>query len=107
MWIVRIDDGRVEILPISARRHAIFGPAYAAVRGFPEAKASAAYASRIKDWGLSIRTSRNGESSRSARPGSAAPGIDRAGQCEAIIDRLPDALTIKLCKMVVQGRRPW
>ncbi len=113
IWIIGIDDGRIETLPISARRHAIVGPAHAAVRGFPETNSGAANAGRIKDWRLSIRTSCNGEPSRSARPGSAMPGIDRAGPCEAIVDRLPNALTMELrkkirwsCRIGHHGDRP-
>src|SRR5262249_23639026 len=95
-WIIGVDDGRIEILPICAGCYAIVSPAHAPVRGFPQPKAGTANACRIKDWRLSIRASRNGEPSRSAGPGSATPGIDRAGPCEAVIDRFPDALTIEL-----------
>ena len=111
--IVGINDGRIEILPISAWRHAGVGPTHTAIRRFPETKAGAAYARRVKDRRLSIRTSRNGEPSRSACPGSAASGIDRAGPCEAIIHRLPDALTMELrvkirwpCRVGDHGDRP-
>src|SRR5277367_3440230 len=96
IWIIGIDDGRVKILTIATRRHAIVGPAHASVGGFPETNAGAANADRIKNWRLSVRTSRNGEPSRSAGPGSAMPGIDRARPCESIVDRLPDTLTMEL-----------
>ena len=109
IWIIRIDDRRIETLPVSARRHAMVGPAHAPVRGFPETDAGAADAGRIKDWRLSIRTSSDGEPSSSAGPGSAMPSIDRARPDEAIVDRLPDALAMELCKgwMVARGRPPW
>src|SRR5207244_9508975 len=74
--------------------------AHAPVSGFPETNPGTANASRIKDWRLSIRTSRNGKPSRSASPGSATSGIDRAGPREAIVDRLPDALTMELRKKI-------
>ena len=105
IWIIGIDDGWIESLAVPARRHAIVGPTHAAVRRFPETDSGAANAGRIKDWRLSIRTACNGEPSRAIDPGSTMPGIDRAGPCEAIVDRLPNALTMKLRKKIRWSRR--
>ena len=63
IWIIGVDDGRIETLSISGGCHAIVGPAHAPVCGLPETDSRAANAGGIKDWRLSIRASRNGEAS--------------------------------------------
>ena len=53
-----------------------------------------------------------GQASCATDPGPAVPGIDRAGPCEAIVDRFPNTLTMKLgkkirwsCRIGHHGRR--